>query len=425
MSPDTACMQAPLIAFPRPVRTFADAATGVTIHQLTDGMEQSGPMYFTRSSWTADGRHLLIVREIERSANYFACGLAGQWRQISFLPAPHENPAYVRHMNRCFRTEEGDRIMLRLPAMHPTLLLLAYAWQNEIHLLTIGDDGDAADEVIYRFSPSESEMPHTPLHAAFTADGRDLILTTVRAAKPGERLDPPAQRWVTDLRDESGYIGKIWRYMFHARCMKGKIFASNGEQSHLLTCPWDPGLILWVNYGHRCLYSMQRDGTGLRRYLDFDDPIQPNHYSWDVANRRLICNLSDVANAWRTRIISLDLASGEHRTFASARLPHPAHITASPDGRWIAIDVNEQSVDGTQGLHLLDQEKDEVYPLCRCTWSALKDSQGNPVKSEYLHPNANFSPDGRYLVFGTDYGSLVAQVYAADLHTWRGGKGLA
>ena len=40
-------------ALPKPVRTFKDPITGVTIHQLTDGDEPSVHFYFTSPNWLA------------------------------------------------------------------------------------------------------------------------------------------------------------------------------------------------------------------------------------------------------------------------------------------------------------------------------------------------------------------------------------
>jgi hypothetical protein len=53
-----------------------------------------------------------------------------------------------------------------------------------------------------------------------------------------------------------------------------------------------------VNYLHNCIYTMRRDGSGLRRFLDDDEWGQPNHYNWDVANRLLVTNLSDPHSGW-------------------------------------------------------------------------------------------------------------------------------
>jgi hypothetical protein len=398
------------------VREFRDEATGVTVRQVTEGFDQAGPLYFTRPSWLPDGR-FVFVGERDRSANYYVAGNDGAVRQLTRLPAVPAEPEYTDHMHRRFRSAEGDRIMLRIPAVHPTRPLLVYAWRNEIRCVEV-DTG--REEMLHRFGPEDAAMPFTGLHTVFTADGRDLILVTTRLARDGENLDPPGLQQDKSLRDESVFVSKIWRYDFERRRMIGEIFASNGEQSHVQACPWDADLVLWVNYGHNRVYTARRDGGNLRRHLETGG-IQPNHFNWDPANRRLICNLSDTKNAWRTSIISLDLETDRQRVFERAVLPHPSHISASPDGRWIALDVHAKPIGGTQGIHLLDQRSGEVHPLCRCAWSALTDKQGKPVKSEYFHPNPGFSPDGRWLVFGTDFGSGSAQVYAVDLETWQPG----
>src|SRR5688500_156921 len=95
--PSTATAKA--CAIHPPVRPFADPVTGVTIHQLTEGPEPSGPLYFTRPSWTADGRHMVLVRQRERSANFYVSTEGGTLRQITHLPAPPAEPAYTPHMH--------------------------------------------------------------------------------------------------------------------------------------------------------------------------------------------------------------------------------------------------------------------------------------------------------------------------------------
>ena len=57
--------------------------------------------------------------------------------------------------------------------------------------------------------------------------------------------------------------------------------------------------------------------------------------------------------------------------------------------------------------------------MCQATWGLpIKDEQGRAVKSEFMqHPNPSWSPDGRYVVFSSDYGTGIAQVYMADTTT--------
>jgi hypothetical protein len=351
--------------------------------------------------------------------NYYVAGPDGHIRQVThYLPKPYASE-FTRHMHRIFYSWEVDQMPFILPAIHPSEPLLAFAWENRIHLVDL-DTGAA--EVIYTFPESESEMPFSMVHTVFTGDGRDLILTTNRHTRPGEaRIDPPDMSWDFSLRDESNIVGKVWRYDFAARRMLGCLFESNGEQSHPLTCPWDADRLWWVNYLHKCFYAMRRDGSGLRSFLG-DTVYHMGHYNWDTANRRLATLLSEPKENWRTRVGSLDIDSGDLRVFNSVLGQAQWHQNASPDGRWIVMDGGGRVGDST-GLSLLDQREDRLYPLCQLTWGLpIKDEQGRAVKSEFMqHPNPSWSPDGRYVVFSSDYGTGIAQVYLADLSTWQPG----
>ena len=406
-------------AFPWPVRTFTDPVTGVTLHQLTAGDEPAGHLYFTRCSWTAGGRYLLYVRQQNRSINFYAAGRDGTVKQLTDYPPPEETAAYTRHMHRQFTAAEADGLMFRLPAMHPTRPIFAFAWRNEIHLVDIEA---GSDEVLHRFGPEDSGQPFTGLHTVFTADGRDLMLVTSREGQPGDRLDRPDQSWDFSLRDESRIVSRIWRYDFERRRMRGLIFQSNGEQSHLLACPWDPELLFWVNYLHKCCYLLRRDGTALRRFFDGDPHAHPGHYNWDAANRRITTLISDPHDGWQTGLAALDIETGAvHRFGNAAQRGGQYHQNASPDGRWIVLDgPGVGAIGGHNGLWMLDQHADRLLPLCqlRCSWSPPSDEHGRPVKSEFLHPNPSWSPDGRYVIAGSDFGSGVAQIYLVDLATW-------
>jgi dipeptidyl aminopeptidase/acylaminoacyl peptidase len=399
------------------LRTFADPVTGVTVHQITDCPEGAKHLYFTRRCWTSDGRYFLFVQVKDETVNYWVAGLDGAARQVTHFPPKRYPSRFTQHMHRIFYSWEVDQMFLILPAIHPRLPLLVFARAASLHLVHI-DTGET--EVIYTFPEGESEMPRTGLHAVFTADGRDLILTANRHTRPGEtRIDPPDMPWDFTLRDESGIVGKVWRYDFEARRMVGCIFESNGEQSHLLTCPWDAERVLWVNYLHKRFYTMNRDGSGLRSFLG-DTVYLMGHYNWDTANRRLTTLLSEPKEAWRTRVGSLDIDSGDLRLFRSVLGPGQWHQNASPDGRWIVMDGGGK-VGDKAGIVLLDQQKDELCPLCQATWGLpITDEQGRAVKSEFMqHPNPSWSPDGRYVVFSSDYGAGIAQVYMADVTTLR------
>jgi hypothetical protein len=115
---------------------------------LTEGSEPSAHLYFTRSCWTADGRYLLFLRQHEGSLNFYVALPDRSIKQLThYLATPHPAP-FTQHMHRLFRSEEIERLMFRLPAMHPHLPCFAFAWGNDIHLVDIER---GTDEVIYSF----------------------------------------------------------------------------------------------------------------------------------------------------------------------------------------------------------------------------------------------------------------------------------
>jgi hypothetical protein len=401
---------------PSPIRSFPDPVTGVMLHQITNCPEGAKHLYFTRQCWSSDGRYFIFVQVENQGVNYYVAGPDGHIRQVTHFAPKQYASKFTQHMHRIFYSWEVDHLLFILPAIHPSQPLLAFSWENRVHLVNL-DTG--VDEVIYTFPESESEMPFSGVHTVFTADGRDLMFTTNRRTRPGEaRIDPADMPWSFVLRDESNIVGKVWRFDVSSRRMLGCVFESNGEQSHLLTCPWDAERVLWVNYLHKRFYTMKRDGSELRSLLG-DTIYLMGHYNWDTANGRLTTLLSDPKGDWQTRVGSLDIDSGDLRVFNSVLDKAQWHQNASPDGRWIVMDSGGR-VGGSTGLSLLDQREDQLHPLCQLTWGLpIKDEQGRAVKSEFMqHPNPSWSPDGRYVVFSTDFGSGIAQVYLADLSTW-------
>ena len=410
-------------ALPKPVRTFKDPITGVTIHQLTDGDEPSVHFYFTSPNWLAGGKYVLLLRRVDGAWNYFIAGADEPLRQLTHHPATPHPHRFMKHMHRAFYSAEVERMMWRMPAIHPTEPVIVFSWENTLRQLNLET---GAEDVLYRFDPAESQQPKTPLHTEFTADGKDIIVVTNREALPGEpRLDPPEQVWHTSLRDESHIVSTIWRFDFERRTLEGPLFRSNGEQAHPLTCPWNPDLIMWTQYLHSCFYVMRRDGSDLRRSLDLPNHML-GHYNWDVANRRLTLIDTDWGSQ-TSRMGSLDLETRDldHNVtwFGSVRDGASQwHQTPSPDGRWIVLDQPSVRIGDANGLSILDQQNDVQLPLCQlnCSWNTgLRDDDGQPIKSETLHPNPSWSPDGRYVLVDSDFGTGISQVYAVDMDTWQ------
>jgi hypothetical protein len=403
----------------RPVRTFRDPVTGATVHQLTEGPEPSVKLYFTKSSWLAGGKYLVLLRQIQDSWNFFAAGADGELRPVTRYPATPHPQRFLGTLHRIFLASELERMSFMCPATHPTRPWIAFVWNREMHLL---DVERGQDEVVFRFPESELDL-HSPVGMHFTADGLDVILVTARRLGPdAPRLDPPDQAWFDFLKiQEWTYVSKLWRFPLASRTLHDPIFASNGFNGHPLTCPWDPDLIFWCNGLHQTEYTMRRDGTGLRTYFKADQRHCLHHYSWDSTRRRLSTLVASRFGDPDDHAF-LDLETGELKVLPCARGRCGLHQNVSPDGRWIVQDAPQAPVGDDNGLNLIAVEADRMDPLCqlRCSWHPkFKDEQGRYVKSETLHPNPSWSPDGRYVLAHSDFGTGVAQVYAVDVSTWR------
>lgn len=393
---------------PKPFRTFRDPITGAVVHELLGHTEPSVSLYFTQPTWTADGRHFLFLRKApDRAINYWCVDPDGGERQLTHFPVTPDMPKYGQWMHRKKLAEECERFSFLWPAIHPVLPIIVFPLHGDIFELNVAT---GVCEKLLTFEPGVCEQGFFAVYQQFTADGKHLVLST---AIHGRTIDAPYLPNNASLKDESTWEGRLWRYDYTNRRLDGEIFASNGEQAHLLACPWDPETLFWANYKHACLYAMRRDGTGLRSWFIDDPHAHAGHYSWDPANRAMVTLISNPDDSWTTTVARISLDGGAVHHFQSVRLPGGQwHLNASPDGRWIVMDRGPVAFGGGNGLCLLDSKTDTVKPLCRIDSSwGLADEQGGGVKCEWFHPNPVWSPDGRHVVFHTDNGTKQA-------HTW-------
>lgn len=400
---------------PKPAATFRDPVTGVTMHRLFAADEPAVSLHFTVPSWTADGRYFLFLRKREGAINYWTIGPDGEERQLTAFARPTIAARYLYWANRKMYMDECDRFSFLWPAIHPSAPEMVFVYNGDAYRLKV-DTGEC--ERIYFFNRAHCEMPFFACYPQFTADGKHLLFST---AAHGNVLDPGYLPNNTDLRDESTWEGRIWRYDYTRGVMECAILVANGEPASLLACPWDPELMVWANYKHKCLYAMRRDGSGLRNWFMDAPEVHPGHFSWDPLNRSLITLMSNPAEKWFTTMARIRLDSGEIQPFKC--LQHRGgqfHQNTSPDGRWIVVDGPAFKVGEQNGLHLIDAATDALHPLCQlnATW-AVKDENGESIKTEWLHVNPGFSPDGRYVVCHNDAGGRVPQIWMVDLASWK------
>ncbi len=402
---------------PAAVRSFDDLVTGARIHQLTDEPGCAWHCYFTADCWfDGDRRFLVLVRADGR------VGLRewtpGGWKafgpQFALPPAePGEHP-----LLRIKRSGIGNGRAL---------------WERGADRMVVVEDetirvvdgqGRALHTLPSRWDGSEALVKK----ARLTRDGRDLIVqTSEMRPESAARIDPPSRRWFTHRYPALvRVVSSLWRIPL-ATGRPLRLFHSNGDQTHPLVCPWDPELILWANYLHGCLYTIRRDGSGLERHLGEEEVGHANHFSWDPGIEGLSgilgLHLPDGRPApdGASHLISYTLRDRGIRRWKCADARHGYHPNASPDGRWIVVDHPGFRIGGKNALHLVDRDSDELVPLCQVdtTWklpgTGAHTGLGRAGKTEWLHTNPIWSPDGRYIVFSSDRQSGVTQVYLVDL----------
>ncbi len=400
-------------ALPRPVRTLQDPVTGVTIHQLTEGPGESMPLYFTSSSWSPDGSLFVCARNEGECVNLHVAADGEPLRPLTRFPRVRYARAHIQHMHVRIRAWEYARNGLRSASWHPSEPRLAWGMDNVVHEL---DVRTGAVTPLLQFTPEDCVQPYTNLSVEYMADGRRLLLATTAVVHDGARIDPPGVAWNTSLRDERHTLGRIWIHHLDTGRLEGPIVEHNGEPSHPIPCPWDPDYFIWVNYLHGGLYGMRVGDAAPKRIIDHPGPAV-GHYNWDAANRRLtFCHGTVKEKPWF--VGSLDCATGEQRVLVPD-LPQ-MHQSASPDGRWVVMDAAKLRIGDQNGLTLVDQRTLGLHPLCqlRCSWRGVVDEAGRPMKSEFLHPNPNWSRDGRYVSVGSDFGSMISQVHVVDTATF-------
>jgi len=117
------------------------------------------------------------------------------------------------------------------------------------------------------------------------------------------------------------------------------------------------------------------------------------HESWlGTTGKLLICY-------WPTGIIEVNIDGSGERLVAAI---NAWHAGASRDGRFCVVDTNWPD----RGIHLIERETGRMIKLCESD-----SATGNRRADVEVHPHPSFSPDGKYVVFGSQKASNP-EIYA-------------
>ncbi|HQK22082.1 MAG TPA: hypothetical protein PLM66_04205 [Candidatus Latescibacteria bacterium] len=124
---------------------------------------------------------------------------------------------------------------------------------------------------------------------------------------------------------------------------------------------------------------------GMRHWHPYTQTPQEwlTHESWlGMTGKLLICY-------WPTGIMEINVDGNGARLIAAVNAWHAA---ASRDGRYCVVDTNWPD----RGIHLIERETGRMCKVCESDSGAGDSRAGSEV-----HPHPSFSPDGKYILFGS------------------------
>jgi oligogalacturonide lyase len=351
--------------WPSESRTFTDAASGVTVRQLTNYKGHSHHLYFTNPGWYDGGRRMLFGSDRDNRSNLFSIELAsGQITQLTDLeplPAPHElefltvcvNPirdeAYFRH-GRQMRAIDLDSLQQRVLYEIPDGFVHSMA--------NVTADGRYVCEGIYQ-----------DLSGRFRVD---LLRGYVGFAEIHDAH--PESRILRAAVDGSG-VQTVWQ--------------ENYWIGHVNTSPTQPHLVTFCHEG-----------------------------PWQKVDNRIWCLDISTGRAWKVRPRQGGEIVGHEYWHADGT--HIGYHGAWPDGRKFFGRIRHDNTDRKEVAfpHTTGHIHSNDFSLIVGDggkhirlWKWTGDGFDGPrilcehyssMNIQQAHPHPRFTPDGRQVVFTTD-----------------------
>lgn len=183
--------------------------------------------------------------------------------------------------------------------------------------------------------------------------------------------------------------------------------------AHLQFCPDDPDLIFYAGPLKDRVWTVRRDGSDNRRRYARAPGEWITHESWIPGTREL------AFVDWPNGVRAVHVDSGAERTLARF---NAWHAIADRTGRRMVVDTNFPDT----GIWTFSLGADDGEPQLLCVsgssnqgahWAGPFPYEDGPIKvdaPQHTHPHPTYSPDGRFVVFGSDR-SGWAQVYEVTL----------
>ena len=335
--------------FPSETRKYKDPDTGREVWQITNSPYASSNLYFTAQSFVKENAGLVFMStRPSKTELYFAELKTGRFRQLTESETGAYHACVCPNANTVAYLDNGGVWMLDLKTLEQRKIF-TIPKDHRPDLLSIDDSGKC---VAFAYCiPLEKPLGRDQTHHS----------TIVRIRTDGSGFQK--------VHEEDYWI------------------------SHVLIDPTDSGTILFCHEGSwevvaQRLWIVQADGSGLRKIRVEEDPeIAIGHEHWTEFG-----NAVGYHGAYKRRAF-LGRVNKDGSNVREYTMTAPAgHTTATEDGRLV---LGDGTVDFPYiALFHLKGSVAVADPLC----------QSGRVNRVGVHAHANFSSDGRYVVFASERG---------------------
>jgi oligogalacturonide lyase len=372
---------------------WIDPDTGHRIMRLSRVPGESQSLYFHQNEFTASGDKLVF----ENTDTRFNSQRTRNDRERIALT----NRIYVydfKAKKSELLTDHGGKVILVMPKSRTVY----HQRSNTVY----------ATHLDSRETRALAELPARWRVASINADETLGAGSFLESTAPQIDTSGPKSSWFNEIY-EAGRPGGIFLVNLKTGNTNAILRGTNWF-NHFQFSPTDPALLQFCHEGpwHKVdrIWQVSTDGSGLRLVHARTMPMEiAGHEFWSPDGKTAWFDLQQPRGE-KFLLAGVDVATGKQTRFALERNQWSVHYNISWDGKLFCGDG------GDQGMVARAPDGKWIYLFTPHPDGTLRaEKLVNMAKHDYdLEPNAQFTPDGKWIVFRANFDG-PAQVYAAEV----------